>query len=196
MSSSTFEYTLDERAVLLDQFASVMKITQERQRPAARVSLALQAAISDDDIVVVPKVTVTPTGKVYHITGNARSAKEAVDALDCPTKWGLAETPEKISMIIQPVDCQARAITLGQVRTTEEIYRLYPKILTPAEFFALGAKFPEEQRQAPLFMVWLDALGRFWCAVLGVDGGQRLVGVGRICPDGKWNESYRVPVRE
>lgn len=200
MSSGTlkqrFDYTLDEQAALLSQFGHVMEAVNERQRPAARVSLALQAAISDDDIVVVPKVTMTSTGKAYHVTGNARSAKEAIDALNCPVKWGLAEKPAEIPMIIQPVDCRVRAIPLEQVRTTEEIYGLYSKILTPAEFFAFGAKFPEEQREAPHFTIWLDANGQFWDAILGVDGGERYVSVLQYHPDGRWDEYYRVPVRE
>lgn len=199
MSSSTlkqkFDYTEAERAALLDQFASTMEIVLERQRPASRVSLALQALIGDDDIVVVPKVTATPTGKIFHVTGNARSVKEAIEALDCPVKWGLAETPEKIPMIIQPVDCKVRTIPLSQIRTTEEIYN-FPKILTPAEFFAFGAKFPKEQCEAPILDVWLDALGRFWYAVLDVNGDERNVRVGQSRPGGKWSEGCRVPVRE
>ncbi|KKS34203.1 MAG: hypothetical protein UU95_C0016G0035 [Parcubacteria group bacterium GW2011_GWC2_42_12] len=199
MSNSTlkqkFDYTLDEQAALLSQFGHVMEAVNERQRPAARVSLALQAAISDDDIVVVPKVTTTPTGKVFHVTGNAQSAKEAIDALNCPVKWGLAETPEKIPLIIQPVDCRARFIPLGRVRTTEEIYN-FPKILPPTEFFALGAKFPKEQCEAPILDVWLDAVGRFWYAILTVNGVQRDVDVRQAHPVGQWRGHYRVPVRE
>ena len=191
-----FDYTEAERAALLDQFASTMEIVLERQRPVSTVSRALQALISDDDIVIVPKVAATSTGKVFHVTGNVRSGKEAIDALDCPVKWGLAEKPAEIPMIIHPVDCMARAIPLEQVRTTEEIYKLYPKILTPAEFFAFGAKFTEEQREAPHFTVWLDANGQFCYAILYVSGDRRCVSVYQDRPDGEWRGSGRVPVRE
>lgn len=194
--SSTFEYTLEEQAALLGQFADAMEIARERKRPVKTISHALQAIISDDDIVAVQKFVLTPTGKLFHVTGNCQSAKEAVDATDCPLKWGLAEKPAEIPMIIQPVDCRARAIPLGQVRTTERIYKLYPKILTPAEFFAFGAKFPEEQRKAPHLTVWLDANGLFCCALLDVNGAQRRVRVNRDSPGDEWYEHCRVLVRE
>jgi hypothetical protein len=196
MGSGRFEYSLVEKAALFSQFASVMKIAHNQERPAARISLALQAAVSDDDIIVIPKVIQTPTGKVFHVTGNARTATDAINALDCPVKQGLAGTPAKIPMILQPVDCKVRAVPLGMVISTEEVYSLYPKILTPAEFFAFGAKFPEEQRKASHFTIWLDAKGRFWRAVLGADVGRRGVEVYLANPDVLWHVRYRVLVRE
>ena len=200
MNSSTnrpFTNTDGQDLTAYRQLASVMGYVLGGQRSAGRVSAVLQTIISDDDIVVVPKVTAAATGKIFHITGNARSAKEAIGALNCPVKWGLAETPEKIPMIIQPVDCRARAIPLGQIRTTGEIYKFYPKILSPVEFFAFGAKFLDQQREAPYLSVWLDTLGRFWCAILGVHGdGRRDVVVRLDRPGGEWSEGCRVLVRE
>jgi len=190
-------YTETEIAAVFAQFSKVMELAREGQRPAEVVSRALRAVISDDDVVVVPKVTTAPDGgKILHVTGNARSAQEAIDALDCPMKWGLADKPAEIPIVIQPVDCRTRLVPLGQVRTSKEILGLYPKILNPAEFFALGAKFPGEQRDNPIVDIWLDAVGRFWYAILDVGGGQRSVDVYRNHPDLKWYERCRVPVRE
>src|SRR3989344_2408431 len=196
MSSGNFVYTVEERAALLEQFASVMKITQERQRPAKRISQALQAAIGDDDIIVVPKVIQTPTGKVFHVTGNFASAAEAIAAGNYDLKWGLAETPAKIPLIVQPVDCRVRAIPLGRLVRTGELFELYPRLVDPMTFLTFGVNFPEEQREVPHFTVWKDASGRFWCAVLNVDGAERYVHVHRSDPDVDWFAHYRVLARE
>src|SRR3989344_3004750 len=176
MSSGTrFDYTAEERSVLLGQFSDVMKYAHEQLRPAARISLVLEAAISDDDVVVVPKIVQSPDGRILHVIGDPkiRTAAGAIEATGCKVKWGLAETPARIPMTIQPVDCRARLFELGEVRTAEQIYNLYPKILTPAEFFALGAKFPKEQEDGSIATVWLDATGRFFYAGLLVHGDGR-----------------------
>ncbi|MBI4050830.1 MAG: hypothetical protein HY396_02550 [Candidatus Doudnabacteria bacterium] len=198
MSSGVFEYTAEEKAALLDQFGDVLGLVQERKRHPRHISRALQAAIGDDEIVVVPKIIQTPTGKIFHVTsdGKIRTAADAISALNCPVKWGLAEKPVEIPMIIQPVDCRVRVVPLGEIRTTEEVYSLYPGIVSPAEFFAFGTKFPEEQREAPIFTVWLDALGRFWEAILAVYVRERDVGVSRVRPDIEWLAYCRVLVRE
>lgn len=199
MSSGTrFDYTLEDRSVLLGQISDVTKFANEQLRPAARISLALQAAIMDDDIIVVPKVTQTPTGKIFHVTSDVkiRTAADAIAATGCKVKWGLAETPEKIPMVIHPVDCRVRAVPLGQVRTTEEIYSFYPKIMTPAEFLAFGARFPKEQEEARHFTVWLDGTGRFWYAVLFIRGDERNVLVRGCRPGGRFYVRSRVLVRE
>jgi hypothetical protein len=197
-SGNRFDYTLEERAALMGSFASAMKIANEQLRSAKQVSDALQAIIGDDDLILVPKVTKTPSDKIYHVTSdvNIRTAVGAINALNCPVKWGLAETPAKIPMVIQPVDCRVRAIPLGKITTTEEVYKLYPKIVTPAEFFAFGAKFPEEQREAPIFAIWLDACGRFFYAILHVSRGERYVNVSDDHPVDKWHGLYRLLVRE
>jgi hypothetical protein len=198
MSNDAYVWTAEQTATGFAQFSKAMELVREGLRKPERVSSALQAIISDDDIIVAPKIIQAPTHKVFHVTSDPkiRSAADAINALNCPVKWGIAETPAKIPMIIQPVDCKVRAILLGKVMSTEEIYKLYPKIVTPAEFFAFGAKFPEEQRKAPHFTIWLDAAGRFLCAFLDVGGDRRHVRVGLDDLGGSWGERDRVLVRE
>ncbi len=198
MSSGNFEYTLEEQAALLGQFADVMEAARERQRPAQKISLALSAAISDDDIIRVPKVVQTSTGKIFHVSSgnNIRSATDAINTLDCKVKRGLAETPNKIPMILQPVDEHVRAIPLGKVMTAEDIYFSFPKSTTPAGWAAFGAKFPEEQRKAPHIVIWLDASGRFFCGNLFVCGDGRGVGVGPCGPGEEFHAYCCVLVRE
>jgi hypothetical protein len=106
------------------------------------VEQSQQEIISDDKTVIVPKVTVTPTGKVYHITGEAR----------------FADKPAKIPMILQPVDAKVRLAHLGKTMTTKEIYNL-PKIASPAQMLAFGTNFQAEQLEDPIVTVWLNALG-------------------------------------
>lgn len=198
MSSGNFEYTLEEQAALLGQFADVMEAARERQRPAKKISLALSAAISDDDIVIQPKIVQTATGKVFHVTSdvNIRTAADIINALGCPVKWGLAEKPEKIPMVIQPVDCRARLVPLGKTMTAEEIYTSFPMALSPVEWGAFGVKFPDEQREDPVIGVWLDASGQFFCGILGVYDGGRYVDVSPCDPGNGFDGYCRVLVRE
>ncbi|MDO8668139.1 MAG: hypothetical protein Q7K35_03500 [bacterium] len=196
MSSSTFNYTLEEQASLLSQFGHAMELVNERQRPASRVSLALQAVIRDDDIVVVPKVTATPAGKVYHVTGNARSAQEAINLLSGLLKLNLASNPAKIPLIIQPVDCYVRAVPLGKIVKTRELFGLFPRIVSPMTLFAFGAKFPEEQRLARHFTLWANVDNQFWYALLGVNGDQFTVDVSQRHLDGQWYDSDHILVYE
>jgi len=199
MSNGTqFVYTPDQTVAHFDQFSKAMELTRERQRRPELVTQALQVIIGNEDIITAPKMITTPTGKLFHVTsdGKIRSAVAAINALDCPVKWGLEENPAQIPMIIQPVDCNARLVTLGKVTTTEEVYRLYPKIVTPGELFAFGAKFPNEQLQGPIFTVWLDASGQFFYAILDVDGGKRNMGVLDDHPGDEWSGDCRALVRE
>ena len=196
MSSSSFNYRPGEQVALYAQAASVTKIIMERQRPYKLVSQALQAVISNDDIVVVPRVKVTSKGKVFHVTGNARSAKEAIDALDCPVKWGLAETPEKIPLVIQPVDCRVRPVPLDKITKGWDLFTLFPRMVSPMALFAFGAKFPDEQREAPHFTLWLDSNGQFWCAFLGVGDGKRHVYVDQDHPMAQWRDKCRLLIYE
>lgn len=191
MSSGMNVYSPEQFRTLFLQVKDVMDYAGEGKRSFESVARSLQAIISDDETVIVPKVTVTPTGKVYHITGNVRTAVDAFKALDCPVKWGFAETPAKIPMILQPVDAKVRLTPLGKVMTTEEIYNL-PRIASPAQVLAFGAKFPAEQLEDPILTVWLDALGQFWCLILSRDDGKRFVGVDRSVPRGGWDDYCRV----
>lgn len=110
MSNSTFVWTPEETVIGFAQFSKGMELAREGQRSPETVSRALQAVIMDDDIIVVPKVIQTPTGKIFHVTSDVkiRTAADAIAALNCPVKWGLAETPAKIPMVIQPVDCKRK----------------------------------------------------------------------------------------
>ena len=153
-----------------------------------------QRVTNDDKIVVDPRITVTSTGKVFHVTGNARSGKEAIEALNCPVSWALVNTPEMIPLIIQPVDSMVRTASLGGLTKTMELFGLYPRVVSPMALFYFGAMFPEEQRQAPHFTVWLDDIGQFWFAILDVNGGKRSVHVNRGYGEGVWFKSYRLLV--
>lgn len=189
-------YTPEQRLDAFDRAADVMKLIRENKRPD-RVLAGLKAIVSDDDIAVIPKVMVTPTGKVYHITSDpsVRTTAGLITGLDCPVKLGLAENPFKIPMIIQPCDCRARLVPLGQVRTTEEIYNI-PLILGPNELFNFGRKFPEDQLQDPIVTVWLDSNGQCFCAILHRYLGERFVSVDRSHPDDGWVDCCCVLIRE
>lgn len=136
-----------------------------------------------------------PTGRIFHVVRNFRSAAEAIDAGNYDSLWGLAEKPADIPLIIQPADCMVRAIPLDRVVKTEELFELYPRIMDPMTALAFGAKFPEEQRRAPHFTVWKDASGRFWCAVLNVNDQKRNVNVGQNHSGDEWRERCRILVR-
>lgn len=197
MSNGTL-WTPEQKGVIFDQVSRVMELGREGLREQPEVSRALQAIIGDDDIVVVPKVAQSPDGKVFHVTSDVkiRTAADAIAATGCEVKWGLAETPEKIPMVIQPADCRARLVELGKATTVEEIYTSFPRVVSPGEYFAFGGKFPEEQKAGPIVEVWLDAQGQFCCAFLSVYGGERYVDVRRGRPVGKFNGGCRVLVRE
>lgn len=195
MSSSTltkYPYTDEDQAKLFRQFASVMKLAQEGQRPASQVSQVLQVVIGGGDIIVVPLARAAPAGKVFHVTGNFRSPQEAIDALDCPVKWGLAETPEKIPLIIQPVDCLVRTARLGGAVKIGALIELFPRIVAPMTLFAFGAEYQEEQQGTPHFTVWLDANGLFWSALISINGDKRHVNVSRRQSDDKCCEDYHI----
>lgn len=199
MSSGTvFDYTAEEKAALLDQAADVLGLVQERKRSPQLVKQAFQAVIGDHEILVQPKISQTPSGNIFHVTSDVkiRTAADVIAATGCKVKWGLAETPDKIPMIIQPVDEHVRAVPLGKVMTAEEIYFSFPKSTTPAGWAAFGAKFPEEQRKAPHIVIWLDASGRFFCGALRVYDVERRVFVSPCIPDFKFNADCCVLVRE
>jgi hypothetical protein len=193
-----FEYTLEERSLLLGKVSDVAKFAHEQLRPADRLSLALDAAISDDDIIVVPKVVQSPNGQIFHVTSgsNIRTGADAINALDCKVKWGLAETPNKIPIILQPVDETVRAVPLGKVMTAEEICFSFPKSTTPAGWAAFGAKFPEEQRKAPHIVIWLDASGQFFYGYLDICDDERIVDVYPCRPGYGFDGRCCVLVRE
>ena len=140
MSNGQYVYTPEQKSVTFDQFSKAMELVREGNCPPETAKRALQAMISGDDIVTAPKVTSTPNGKLFHVTSdrNIRTGTDAINGLDCKVKWGLAETPDKIPMILQPVDEQVRAVPLGKVMTAEEIYLSFPKSTTPAGWAAFG----------------------------------------------------------
>ncbi|MDP3993686.1 MAG: hypothetical protein U1C57_01360 [Candidatus Doudnabacteria bacterium] len=184
------------KVVLFDQLSKVMELVREGNRTPAEVSRVLQAFISDDVISIAPKVVSTPTGKVFYVTGNFASAAEAIAAGNYDLKWGVAESPAEIPLIVQPVDARVRAIRLGRIVRTGELFELYPRLADPMTFLTFGVKFPEEQREAPHFTVWKDTSGQFWCAILYVRGARRGVCVARCGPGDVWFAGCRVLVRE
>ncbi|MDP2736743.1 MAG: hypothetical protein Q8O59_03100 [bacterium] len=62
--------------------------------------------------------------------------------------------------------------------------------IDPRVLLALGAKFRDKQRTAPIFVLWFDSEGQLWCLVLGESGGDRRVGVGRDYLDDYWRGYY------
>ncbi len=197
MSNRKFEYSLEEKASLLAKFSKSMDLANEGARSFEAVSRPLQAIISDENIVVVPKVSIAPDGgRIFHVTANFASAQEAIDAGKYPRKWALANTPAEIPLVIQPVDSRVRAVSLGEYRRTKEIFGLYPNIMSPIAVLAFGALFPEEQRDKPIFSIWKDAVGKFWCVFLSTSDCERLVGVFQEDLDDKWDDSSRVLVSE
>ncbi len=195
--NSIFTYTQEQEAGLFAQFSKSMEIARERQRPYDTIKQSLQAIISDDVIVqVTPKVIASADGgKVLHVTGNFDSAALALEAGNYDGRYGFAESAKqiaKVPMIVQPVDRKVRAVPLGQFRKNSELFELYPKMADPMTLFTLGAKFPKEQLDAPIFVVWKDHLGQFMYAVLHRGVSRRSVRVRQDHPDGGWNGYDRV----
>ena len=184
-----------DKNVLFDQFSRAMELVREGRRRPEQVSPVLQAIIADDVISITPKA-VALAGGIFHVTGNFGSVAEALDAGNYDVRWGLAENPAEIPLVVQPVDCKVRAVPLGKVVKTGELFELYPRIVGPMELFTFGVKLPEEQRKAPHFTVWLDHKGQFWFAVLHVFDRERGVDVRRNDPVDEWSGHCRVLVRE
>ena len=163
-----FDYTLEEQSTLLAQYTKMGTIINERQQPFTSVSPLLQAGIRGDDVIVVPKITVGDNGKIFHVTGNARTSIDAFDALGCEVRWGFAETPEKIGkipLIPGPIDENVRAVPLkelGDIRKTGELYEAYgSKIVSPISGVYMATKYRDEQRERVLFTIWLGPDGQF-----------------------------------
>jgi hypothetical protein len=196
MSNGCYVWAPEQKAVVFDQLSKFLELIREGKR-SPEVARVLQAVISDDDVTVTPKVATTARGEVFHVTANFKSAQEAIAALDCPVKLDLANyRPEEIPLVIQPVDCRVRAVPLDRVVKTSELFGLFPRPAGPLALFAFGAKFPDEQKKAHHFTVWLDGGGRFWYVVLFVCGDQRCVEVFRTGPGNEWGERYRLLVCE
>ena len=197
-NGARFAYTIEEKAVLFDQFSKAMELAREGQRPFESVSRSQQAVIMDDSIVVQPKVTTDEAGKIFHVTGEWKTAAAAFDAGDYTHRWGLASEPAKIPMEVRPVDQRMRAVPLGEVRTAEQIVALYPRQVSPIAALGFGARFPKEQERAPHIVVWRDALGQFWYLSLDVNFGVRgrSVSVFRVDPDNGFSAGCCVLVGE
>jgi hypothetical protein len=187
MSNGKFINTPEEKAVLFDQFSKVMEVVREGNRPAEAVSRALQAAIRDDNIVIQPKVETSGDVKIYHVIANFANATEAIEACDCPLKWGFADgRMAKVPMVVQPVNQRMRIVVPRRVVYNRELPTFLPNLVSPIAALGFGFKFPKEQVERPIGTVWRDATGRFWCVYLRVDCGQRGVSVGQVDPDGYW----------
>lgn len=188
MSSGNVERTL------LYQVGDVLNLMQEGKRRPVDVSRILQGIIADHDFTIRPKAEAV--AGVFHVVGNFTSAAAAIEAGKYPVKWGLAENPAKIPLIVQPVDCRVRAVRLGRRVKVKEMFGLYPRIVDPMTCFTFGARFPEEQEKATHITVWMDAKGRFLCALLFVFGGRRRVVVGPVGPEFEFGGVFLVLVRE
>lgn len=196
MGNGNYTYTIEQEVAHYAQFRKAMKIAGDRQRPPEFITRSLQAIISDDvNVFTTPKVITTPTGNVYHVVGNYDSASTAIEAGNYDEKWGLARDPDKIPLIVQPVNSFVRPVLLGEFVRNDKLFELYPRIADPMTLFTLGAQHPELQREGPIFTVWKFG-DQFWCAVLGVGGRGRSVFVDHDDPDRGWYGHYRVLVRE
>ena len=197
MSNGKYVYSPEQELAVYRLGTKAMELVREANCRPELAQTALQAMISDDDITIAKKVVSTPNGKLFHVTSasNIRTGSDAINGLDCKVKWGLAETPDKIPMILQPVDEQVRAVPLGKVMTAEEIYFSFPKSTTPAGWAAFGAKFPEEQRKAPHIVVWLFQ-GQFFYGLLFICDVRRSVCVSQCRPGLRFYGGCCVLVRE
>jgi hypothetical protein len=175
--------TAEDKATLFDQTSKVMELVREGNRSAQEVSKIMHGFIADDIIQVRPKIIAKKRSKIFHIGCNYKAAEEATDAGNYPRKWGWADgSPEKIPMVIQPVDQKTRMVPLGETRTAEDSYNLYPKAASPLSVLTFGAQFPDEQKDDPIFTVYKDSAGRFCCVVLSVSGDDRFVNAGENRP--------------
>lgn len=179
---------------LWKQELSVRKMVLDGERSGAEYHRILQGIIADDDFQIIPKSVAN--SRVFPVVGNYTSAAAAIEAGNYPVKWGLAENPEKIPLIIQPVDCRVRAVPLGRVVKVREMFGLYPRMVDPMACFTFGALFAKEQENAPHITVWKDSKGRFWYADLYVYDGERDVGVREVDPEFEIGEGCLVLVRE
>ncbi len=199
MSNGTrFAYTVEQKSVLLDQFSKAMELVRERNRRPEQVTQALQVIIGDEDIVTSPKVVKSPTGHVFHVISDPkiRSAADVINALDCPIKLGLAKNPGDIPMVVQPVDCKVRPVPVGNMETADELFGLFPKIATPAEFFAFHARFPKERWKQPHITVWWDARGRLCSALVGTHELEEFVCIPEDSATVILRKDYHLLVRE
>jgi len=64
------------------------------------------------------------------------------------------------------------------------------KFAHPLVLLALGENCPDEQRQDPLFTIWEDSNGNFWCLCLYVRDGERSLYVGYHGFDSFWMGNY------
>ena len=196
MSSGKFTYTQEQKLGHYAQFVHAMKIAQEQQRDPEVVKRSLQAIISDDmNVSFTPKIITTPSGNVYHVVGNYDSATAAIEAGNYGEKWGTAQNPEKIPLIIQPVNSFVRLVPLGEFVRNDKLFEIYPRIADPMTLFTLGVQLPELLLEGPIFTVWRFG-EQFWYAVLLVRGRERRVDVYPSDPGDRWSAHYRVLVRE
>ena len=142
--------------------------------------------------IVVPNVVATPTGEVFFVTTRVRSAKDAINALNCQLKFGFALTPENVPMIIRRVQCKVRAVVLDEAAETEEVFEKFPNIVDPLTLFAFGAKYPFEQIVAQHITIWMDAISQFWAARLFVREQKREVSVFQVSPRNRFGKNSRI----
>ncbi len=187
MSSGTA--IVNEWEVAFGQVADVMKLLREGNRTPASVKPALQSIISDDIVVVQPKVTMQGDVKIYHVVASFNNAAEVIEATGCPVRWGFADgNMGKVPMVVQPVNQRMRIVIPGRVVYNRELPKLLPNLVSPIAALGFGFRFPNEQTERPLATVWRDAVGRFWYVYLGVYGRQRSVRVRQFEPDDYWGD--------
>lgn len=187
----------NEWEVAFGQVADVMKMVREGNRTPGSISSAMQAVIGDHIITVQPKVTMDGDTKIYHVVANFANATEAVNACDCPVKWGYADGKMgEVPMVVQPVNQRMRIVIPGRVVYNRELPELLPNLVSPIAALGFGFKFPELQRNQPIATVWRDAQGGFWCVYLSVDGDQRSVGVNQRGPGDGWGDDVGFLVGE
>lgn len=138
---------------------------------------------------------VGPAEGWHHINSNFTSAVEAIDATECPVRWGFAKNPAEIPMICQPVDHLVKPTPLNRRMTSPEVYAQYAKMADPNKLFTFGARVQAFQLNQLVFTLWMFN-GQLWFASLGTFGEQRDVLVDPVHPDVVWLEGRCVLVCE
>jgi len=192
MSNGLFDYNLEQQSTLLAQHTQVGRFINERNRPFSTISHCLQAIIAEDSVVsITPKVILDAEGgKIFHVVSYFDSVPQAIKAGKYNRRIGFADAQKiaQVPMIIQPVDRMVKATPLLPNLRTRHLFRHYPKMADPMTLLTLGFCCPEEQYEAPIFVVWKDHTGQLWRAMLYSKGDDRHVEFDKENPDSGWGD--------
>ena len=103
---------------------------------------------------------------VFDLQSNFADAREAVGALRCPLKLGLAATPERIPMEPHPVNCRVVSEPLQEPVLNPKVLDCFPKAVDLVTFLTFVGKLTKKQFGPVHFTVW-KAEGKLWYAAAG-----------------------------